>query len=318
MANADDAGALGVGAPRPEVFGHYRPYLNAMIDWLKATDPDFSARRFTRDAGLQMPNYLTMVANGQRNLQGRSIQPIVRGLRLEGDDAEALAALIRLSIAEERLSALERKGSGAGRAAENHRAIRARARLALATVAARRSTGDLLPEQDRVFYGDPNAKYVFELAPFAPVDDPAGWMAEALDPRAGRAEVQRTLDGLLAAGLLVWRRGGRLARTQLRLRRVEGGPAGAAYSALVRENNKAALGHLQHQLDRLPLCARHVIQMVLTLDDAGYERACALLQRFHDELMALDVDPSTVKGPVRVFQVGVGVAPASQAVETST
>ena len=54
--------------PRPEDHTDYRAYLREMVTYLKASRPQFSYRYFSRIAGFTSPNFLKLVAEGQRNL----------------------------------------------------------------------------------------------------------------------------------------------------------------------------------------------------------------------------------------------------------
>ena len=52
-----------------------------MISYLKATKPQFSYRYFSRVAGFSSPNFLKLVAEGQRNLSPKSIAKFAKKLR---------------------------------------------------------------------------------------------------------------------------------------------------------------------------------------------------------------------------------------------
>ena len=69
--------------PRPQDFVDYRAYLREMFDYLKVTRPQFSYRYFSRIAGFTSPNFLKLVADGERNLTPPSIPKFAKGLWLD-------------------------------------------------------------------------------------------------------------------------------------------------------------------------------------------------------------------------------------------
>ena len=85
--------------PRPETFDHYAPYLRAMVVHLKDVDPKFSYRYFSRWAGFSSPNFLKLVADGQRNLTPASIPKFARGLSLSERERESFETLVLMSLA---------------------------------------------------------------------------------------------------------------------------------------------------------------------------------------------------------------------------
>src|SRR5262245_38693845 len=108
--------------PVPESFNDFRAYLRAMIEYLKATRPQFSYRYFSRLAGFSSPNFLKLVSEGKRNLSPQSIAKFARGLGLDQREQETFETLVLLGQAEtdaerNRYYARLRRRAGGGSAA---------------------------------------------------------------------------------------------------------------------------------------------------------------------------------------------------------
>ncbi len=69
-------------------FSDYREFLKDRYRQLKDTDPTFSFRCFSKQAGFGSPNYLKLVMDGKRNLSEEAISKFARGLRLDNHESE--------------------------------------------------------------------------------------------------------------------------------------------------------------------------------------------------------------------------------------
>jgi uncharacterized protein (TIGR02147 family) len=75
-------------------FFDYREYLNAVYNQKKNQQSGFSFRSFSRDAGITSPNYLLRVLKGARHLSLEYVPKFCKALRLSGDEAQFLEALV--------------------------------------------------------------------------------------------------------------------------------------------------------------------------------------------------------------------------------
>lgn len=69
-------------------FLDYREFLKDRYRQLKETDPAFSFRYFSKQAGFGSPNYLKLVMDGKRNLSDDAIGKFAKGLRLDSHETE--------------------------------------------------------------------------------------------------------------------------------------------------------------------------------------------------------------------------------------
>ncbi len=69
-------------------FSDYREFLKDRYRQLKESDPVFSFRNFSKQAGFGSPNYLKLVMDAKRNLSFEAIAKFAKGLRLDNHEGE--------------------------------------------------------------------------------------------------------------------------------------------------------------------------------------------------------------------------------------
>lgn len=270
--------------PDPARFSDYREYLRALIAHLKATRPHFSYRWFSRRAGFASPNFLKLVADGDRNLSAASVEKFARGLGLDAEETEVFELLIRLDQATDdaernRLFARLRRGQSKARTLET-------------------DPYDLYSEWYPVVLRE-LVERVREATPAA--------LASLLRPAISGARARRALAVLERLGLVErvpdgWR------HTERDL------GAGARISALaVRNFHRAMLGLAARALDQVPPAERHVSALTVALTRTQYQAVEARIDAFRRELLELLDAEAT--GPRTIHQIQFIVFPVSEAVE---
>jgi uncharacterized protein (TIGR02147 family) len=81
-------------------FQGYRDYLASYYAHHKEHTPGFSFNTFSRQAGLNSPNYLKLVTEGKRNLTVSNIHAFGRAMRLSTDELRYFEALVHLDQVE--------------------------------------------------------------------------------------------------------------------------------------------------------------------------------------------------------------------------
>lgn len=81
-------------------FGDYREFLKDRYKQLKETDPLFSFRNFSKQAGFGSPNYLKLVMDGKRNLSADAIGKFAKGLRLDSHETEFFKYMVECNQCE--------------------------------------------------------------------------------------------------------------------------------------------------------------------------------------------------------------------------
>ena len=276
--------------PTPEDFDDYRAYLRAMIKFLKATQPHFSYRYFSRIAGFSSPNFLKLVAEGQRNLSERSIAKFARGLSLDPREQELFGDLVRLDQARsdrERNQAYQRLRR---RSREKH----PRARLE-----------EMYFRVLSLWYSQP----IRELTHSPDFQEDPSWIGRRLTPTIRPAEAQRAVQMMLEVGLLGRNADGRLVATESPF------AAGVRVRALANRNcQRAMLDRAREAVDAAGDAMIH--SHVVALDGAGWQEVRERIQRFEDELLqfAKSRSENTVPGShLDAYHIGVDAFPLSRA-----
>jgi uncharacterized protein (TIGR02147 family) len=81
-------------------FSDYREFLKDRYRQLKESDPLFSFRYFSKQAGFGSPNYLKLVMDGKRNLSAEAIGKFAKGLRLDNHESEYFRYMVEYNQCE--------------------------------------------------------------------------------------------------------------------------------------------------------------------------------------------------------------------------
>jgi uncharacterized protein (TIGR02147 family) len=81
-------------------FTDYREFLKDRYRQLKDSDPLFSFRYFSKQAGFGSPNYLKLVMDGKRNLSMEAIAKFAKGLRLDNHESEYFRYMVEFNQCE--------------------------------------------------------------------------------------------------------------------------------------------------------------------------------------------------------------------------
>lgn len=81
-------------------FSDYRDFLKDRYHQLKESDPIFSFRCFSKQAGFGSPNYLKLVMDGKRNLSEEAIAKFAKGLRLDNHESEFFRFMVGFNQCE--------------------------------------------------------------------------------------------------------------------------------------------------------------------------------------------------------------------------
>lgn len=271
--------------PEPADFDDHRRYLGAMIAHLRAVEPRFSYRWFSRRAGFASPNFLKLVADGQRAMPVSAIDAFAAGLGLDADETRRFEALVRANVADterERWTWLE--------------ALRAR-REHLTVEALERDAVEIIRE-----WWPPVIGAMVQLPGF--VDDPR-WIADRMRPRLESAQAARALHQLQRLGLV--RRGGdgRLTVSSGRITI----PPDVHRAARVRFE-RTMLAYHRRSLDTVARDSRYGRFRLLRLDPPRFERLREGLSAFQRALFRATETPTTE--PATIYHFATVALPVSR------
>lgn len=284
---APDASAA---RPDPEAFTDYRTYLQAMIAHLKRTQKRFSYRWFSQTAGYASPNFLKLVAEGQRQLSADSIQRFADALGLDERERERFELLVRL-------------GQAKTDAERNRHYVRLR-----------RAGGESPPalRLERAHYDLYSVWYAVPLLDLIAEPDfqeDAEWIARRMHPRIKPAEARRALVLLEQTGLVHRDTAGRLVRGHAKI-----ATPPTVRSLGVRNFHRATLAHAAEALDGLPVEARDITSVTVAMSAGQFEAVRARVAAFRQELLDLIEDaPADQVGEDReVYVLGFQIVPVTQ------
>ncbi|MEM6731809.1 MAG: TIGR02147 family protein [Myxococcota bacterium] len=253
--------------PVPWDFVDHRAFLKAWMDYMSATRRGFSLRQFSRRAGFASPNYLRLVADGERNLSARSMGRFARALGLNAREREAFEALVYLGQAKddaERNIYYERLRRRAGAGASTAREI------------------------ERAQYEIYSRWYVLPIREMLSLPDfreDARWIASRLRPKIRPAEAERALEILLDAGVAVRDADGRLKPADIKLK-----TAATVQSLAIRNYHRSMLELTERALDHVPRDERNVTSLTISLNRKQYDLICARIEEFRLSMLDLIED----------------------------
>jgi uncharacterized protein (TIGR02147 family) len=273
---------MGPRAQRPDVFGYldYRTFLRDTYAARKAEGRGFSYRAFSKRAGLNSPNHLKRVIDGERSLTPTMAVRYAEALGLTGEQGTAFLDLVALGEAEtdaERNAAYERIQSSRG--------YRKAQRLEVAHAAYHAS------------WYVPAIRELVGASGFEP--DPS-WIARRLLPPIPVAEAARALETLLALGLVERTSEGGLRQTDAV---VTTGPETRGLH--VRNYHRALLERAAAAMELVPAPERDISSLTFTADEEVMSEVKRRVQAFRRDLIAY---VSERPGP-RVVQLNLQLFP---------
>jgi uncharacterized protein (TIGR02147 family) len=287
MQNTTHNGRSASRRPRPESFDEYRSYLRAIIAHLRESRRGFSYRRFSRRAGFSSPNFLKLVAEGQRNLSAASIGKFARGLGLDAEEREAFELLVLMAQAD----------TDTDRMRYYDRLTRMRRRVAPAA--------GIQPSQTEV-YRQWWSLIIRELIRLADFREDAEWIRSRLRVPLRLSQVRKALGLLEEVGMAVRDGAGRLRPTSDHVR------AAGPLPLVVRNFHRAMLRRAEDTLDQLATDQRNITTVLLPLTREEYERACERVAELRSELLEQFDHAGDDDTPREVYALGFQVFPLTQ------
>jgi len=274
---------------RPDIrqYTDYRAFLRDLIPFLKATDAEFSYRTFSRRAGFSSPNYLKLVAEGQRNLAPASIEKFSRGLGLDRRERRVFRLLVLLD------------GAQNDRERNDHY-------LGLLELVTDDPSARLRSQQFDV-YRDWYPLVIREMVALPDFRPDPQWIAQRLRPRITTAQARRALTQLYELGFLTEDEDGNVAAAD---RRISTGPE--VHSLAVRNYHRAHLGLATDALDGVELDARNVTAVTVKLSGSAYDEAVRAIAELRRRLLELAEEPQVDDDSAEIHHVITALFPVTQ------
>jgi uncharacterized protein (TIGR02147 family) len=264
----------------------YRAFLRDVYSSRKQTEYGFSYRAFAKRAGLSAPNYLKLVAEGQRNLTGEMAGRFAAALGLEGEAAGYFCDLVAFNQAS---SATERERCY--QRLQSYRRYRNTFRLDAAHAA---------------YHSEWYIPAIRELAACQGFREDPKWIARRLRPSITARQAQQALAVLEQLGLLVRDAAGQLVQHHPVLSTGDDQPLGHHIATF----HRTMLQRAGEALDGVPREEREIAALTLGLDAARFREFKQRLYELRQELLQLA--SSSSERADRVVQINFQMFPLSQ------
>lgn len=271
---------------KPDIFTYldYREYLRDYYAAAKGAVSAFSYRYFSRKAGFTSPNYLKLVAEGQRNLTDDSIRKMVAGLALGPDEARFFEALVEFDQAGD----AEKKNAAFERVSASQRFRQAR-----------RIDRGMFEYLSRWYY-----PAIREMAARADFRDDPRWIAENIFPRIRPREAQRALNLLFDMGLLERRDDGSIERVDPTLT-----TGHEVRSLAVGNYHRQMLERAASSIESVPREMRDLSSLVVCIGQDTVADLKSRIHAFRESLIELSERDEEKRG---VYQIGIQMFPLSK------
>ena len=267
----------------------YRAFLRDVYRWRKQTEYGFSYRAFAKRAGLSAPNYLKLVAEGQRNLTPEMAGRFAGALGLSQESAGYFCDLVAFNQAA---SAPERERCY--QRLQSYRRYRNTFRLDAAHAA---------------YHSEWYIPAIRELAACVGFREDAKWIARRLQPSITARQAQQALAVLEQLGLLVRDAGGQLVQHQAVLSTGDDQPLGHHIVTF----HRTMLQRAGEALDSVAREEREIAALTVGLDAARFRQFKQRLYELRQELLHLAA--SSQDPPDRVVQINFQMFPLSRVAE---
>jgi len=270
----------------------YRAFLRDVYQFRKQTEYGFSYRAFAKRAGLSAPNYLKLVAEGQRNLTTEMAGRFAAALGLSTESTGYFCDLVafnQASTAPERERCYQRL--------QSYRRYRNTFRLDAAHAA---------------YHSEWYIPAIRELAACRGFREDSKWIARRLRPSITARQAQQALGVLEQLGLLVRDGQGQLVQHQTVLSTGDDQPLGHHITTF----HRTMLERASDALDGVAREDREIAALTVGLDAARFRQFKERLYELRQELLHL----ATASGdaPDRVVQINFQMFPLSRVDEERT
>ena len=263
----------------------YRKFIQDYYDERKRSSA-FTWREFARDAGFTSPVYLKYVCEGKKNLSIGVAGSVANAMGLAGFENTYFVLMVSYAHA---------KSDAAKRAAFEERCALAHAHKVR-----------VLGNEEFDYFKSWKNPVLRELAPHMPGAKPLE-MAHACKQDISAAEVSKTLDFLVKAGLLKKDRNGNYRQTE---KSVSMGPVDAVPVA-AREMQRQ-MGEFAVKALDLPLSERDMSGVTIGLTRQAYEKIRKEIAEFRRRIVAIATEDDETE---QVYRMNLQLFPLSERLE---
>lgn len=262
----------------------YRDYLRVSFENRKQGTKGFSHRLFSREAGIESPNYLFRVLKGTRNLGSDYVQNFCRALGLNRNEANYFSILVSFNSEKD----VDKK----------ERYLRE-----LLALRCRRGVFKI-NDKKLQFFSKWYYPVIRELAVILDCGDDFNLLARNCVPRITSLQAKNAIAYLLKNGFLKKEAGGKYVRTEPVI-----SSGDEVRSTVLRNYHRQTLAQSIEALDTVNLETRDISSLTLCVSRKTYFEMKKEIQEFRKRLLGLAREDT---GPEMVCLAGFQLLPRSK------
>lgn len=267
----------------------YRQYLREVYAARKKSEYGFSYRAFAKKAGLSAPNYLKLVAEGQRNLTPEMATRFAAALGLRGDAADYFCDLVNFNQA--------------ATAAERDRCYQRLLRYR------RYKSSFRLDAAHAAYHSEWYIPAVRELVACTGFREDPRWIAAALRPNITHRQAEQALKVLGELGFVQRDEQGRLVQREPVVSTGDDRPLGHHIVSF----HRAMLARAAEALDHVEREEREIGALTLSLSAAQFKLFKQRLYDVRQELLSAALVAAEASDPLdRVVQINFQMFPLAR------
>jgi uncharacterized protein (TIGR02147 family) len=269
---------------RPDVFTYSdaNVFVRDMLQWKKAAEPSFSVRQQTRTLRRCSPALVTLIARGERRLSPDRVPEFAKLLRLSAHERRALFALVGSDDLGEESAEKDAQNT------TSRRQVKKNARQSIRSGLFQPWFNLYLWESARLSAFKPDASHLFRL--LRGIAQPA-LLAKSIRTLMSEGFLRRTLEG----------------STVPEYPTIES--TDEVPDERIRRLHVKSLWLAARLIDEVPVAEREAGLVLMSLDEAGFQKLKALLKKFTDELGRFSEEHAA--GGDCLYQVLVNAVPVS-------
>jgi uncharacterized protein (TIGR02147 family) len=271
--------------PNPKPWRHldYREYLREFYEWRKERRAGFSYRAFSVGTGVQSPNYLKLIIDGQRNLTRPHARRVAKYCQLKAAEAQYFLALVEWNQAK-RSAAREKAWK---------KVLEAR----------QLSEHTRIPTSKLSVLTRWQAVAILEMLRLKDFRADAAWIRAQFHTPISESEITSALDALLTAQLIE-KDGETLRLTNRNLVTDDDIPA-----PCIRAYHRNVIEAGIDTLENTDVAEREFISTTLAIRESDIPRLKENLREFRDKLLA---NLGDIEAAEQVYQVNIQLFPITK------
>jgi uncharacterized protein (TIGR02147 family) len=265
-------------------YDNYREFLKDSYVQLKASDPNFSFRFFSKLAGFKSSSVLKMIIDGKRSIAPESIDKFAQALKMNAQEASFFRILVLFNQAK---SAAEKQGYAQALLFYNEF-----------------KKSHPLTESQYNFYAHWYNPVIWELSGVPGFKNDPEWVAKTVLPNITVSQAKKALQDLEQLGLLVRSSSGTLEKSLTNLRTED-----EVASSSIAQWHRIMIQHGVESIDSIPREKREISSVTCAMSFKTAKKFKEKIQKLRIELME---EAAQDQSPNMVYQLNFQLFPHAE------